>query len=178
MPDNERSRADRPRGDGPRADGPRVAIVTGAAGTLGAAMCARFVRDGIAVVVADMALEPAQELAARLVADGGTALPLAVDVTDYQSVESLVAATLDWAGRLDILVNNAGVSEGHVPTWEMPLTAWQRTIDVDLTGVFHGCRAVLPTMLEAAGAGSSTSRRSPARKASTTPRRTRQQRPG
>ncbi len=139
MPDSQRSRADEPR----------VAIVTGAAGTLGAAMCARFVRDGIAVVVADMALEPAQDLARRLTADGGRALPIAVDVTDYESVESMVAATLDWAGRLDILVNNAGVSEGHVPTWEMPLAAWQRTIDVDLTGVFHGCRAVLPSMLEA-----------------------------
>ena len=46
------------------------------------------------------------------------------------------------------MVNNAGVAEESVPTWEMPLEAWQRTIDIDLTGVFHGCRAVLPAMLE------------------------------
>jgi 3-oxoacyl-[acyl-carrier protein] reductase len=60
----------------------------------------------------------------------------------------MVAAALAWAGRVDILVNNAGIGEGLIPTWEMPLETWQKTIDVDLTGVFHGCRAVLPTMLE------------------------------
>jgi len=126
----------------------RVAIVTGAAGTLGTAMCERFVRDGIRVVVADIAIEPAEALARRLDPSGAGSLAVEVDVTAYPSVGSMVAATLDWAGRVDILVNNAGISEGHVPTWEMPLEAWQRTIDVDLTGVFHGCRAVLPAMLE------------------------------
>jgi 3-oxoacyl-[acyl-carrier protein] reductase len=131
-----------PPGDG------RVAIVTGAAGTLGTAMCERFVRDGIRVVVADIAIGPAEALARRIDQRGTATLAVEVDVTAYPSVASMVAATLDWAGRVDILVNNAGISEGHVPTWEMPLEAWQRTIDVDLTGVFHGCRAVLPTMLE------------------------------
>jgi NAD(P)-dependent dehydrogenase (short-subunit alcohol dehydrogenase family) len=126
----------------------RVAIVTGAAGALGTAMCERFVRDGIRVAVADVAIEPAQVLARRLDPSGMRARAVACDVTDYSSVESMVAETLGWAGRIDILINNAGISEGHVPTWEMPLEAWQRTIDVDLTGVFHGCRAVLPAMLE------------------------------
>jgi len=126
----------------------RVAVVTGAAGTLGTAMCERFVRDGVRVVVADVAIEPARVLARRLDSSGARALAFAVDVTDYPSVESMVATTLAWGDRIDILVNNAGISEGHVPTWEMPLEAWRRTIDVDLTGVFHGCRAVLPSMLE------------------------------
>jgi 3-oxoacyl-[acyl-carrier protein] reductase len=130
------------------AAGARVAIVTGAAGALGTAMCERFVRDGVRVVVADVAIDRAQALATRLDPGGDWALAAVVDVTAYQSVQEMVAATLAWAGRIDILVNNAGISEGHVPTWEMPLEAWQRTIDVDLTGVFHGCRAVLPAMLE------------------------------
>ena len=129
--------------------GARVAIVTGAAGTLGSAMSRRFVADGVRVVVADVALEAARERVADLTAAGGEALAVAVDVTDYASVEAMVLAALDWAGRVDVLVNNAGISEGHVATWEMPLEAWQRTIDVDLTGVFHGCRAVLPTMIAA-----------------------------
>ena len=73
---------------------------------------------------------------------------MAVDVTDYATVEAMVQTVLAWAGRIDIMVNNAGIGEGSVPTWEMPLAVWQRTIDIDLTGVFHGCRAVLPTMLE------------------------------
>ena len=130
------------------ASGARVAIVTGAAGALGTAMSERFMRDGVRVVIADVAIEPAEALAQRLDPTGALALPVVVDVTSYPSVESMVAATVAWAGRIDILVNNAGVSEGLVSTWEMPLEAWQRTIDIDLTGVFHGCRAVLPTMLE------------------------------
>ena len=130
------------------APGVRVAIVTGAAGALGAAMCERFVRDGVRVVVADLVLEPAEAVARRLDPRGDLALAAAVDVTSYASVEAMVTATLEWAGRIDILVNNAGISEGLMATWEMPLETWHRTIEVDLTGVFHGCRAVLPTMLE------------------------------
>ena len=126
----------------------RVAIVTGAAGALGTAMCERFVRDGIRVVVADVAIEPAQALADRLDPTGAAALAVAVDVADYATVEAMVQAVLAWSGRIDIMVNNAGIGEESVPTWEMPLAVWQRTIDIDLTGVFHGCRAVLPTMLE------------------------------
>ena len=126
----------------------RVAIVTGAAGALGTAMCERFVHDGVRVVVADLSLERCEALAGRLDPTGRLALGAELDVTSYPSVEAMVGTVLAWAGRIDILVNNAGVSEGMVPTWEMPLDAWQRTIDIDLTGVFHGCRAVLPTMLE------------------------------
>jgi NAD(P)-dependent dehydrogenase (short-subunit alcohol dehydrogenase family) len=126
----------------------RVAIVTGGAGALGTAMCERFVRDGVRVVVADVGLEAAEALARQLDPTGDRALGVAVDVTSYPTVEAMVAAVLAWAGRIDILVNNAGIGEGLIPTWEMPLETWQRTIDVDLTGVFHGCRAVLPTMLE------------------------------
>jgi NAD(P)-dependent dehydrogenase (short-subunit alcohol dehydrogenase family) len=130
------------------APGARVAIVTGAAGALGTAMCERFVRDGVRVVVADLVLESAEQVARRLDPPGNVALAVSLDVTSYASVEAMVTATLEWAGRIDILVNNAGVSEGLMSTWEMPLETWHRTIDVDLTGVFHGCRAVLPTMLE------------------------------
>ena len=128
--------------------GARVAIVTGGAGALGTAMCERFVQDGVRIVVADVTLEASQALAARLDPSGSDALAVAVDVTSYPSVEAMVEAAIAWAGRIDILVNNAGISEGMIPTWEMPLEAWHRTIEVDLTGVFHGCRAVLPAMLE------------------------------
>jgi 2-dehydro-3-deoxy-L-rhamnonate dehydrogenase (NAD+) len=69
-------------------------------------------------------------------------------VANYATVESMVQQVLAWSGRIDIMVNNAGIGEASVPTWEMPLDVWQRTIDIDLTGVFHGCRAVLPSMLE------------------------------
>jgi NAD(P)-dependent dehydrogenase (short-subunit alcohol dehydrogenase family) len=132
----------------PETNGSRVAIVTGAAGALGTAMCERFVRDGVRVLVADMVKEPAEALASRLDPSGETARAAVVDVTSYPSVEAMAAAALAWTGRIDILVNNAGIGEGLMPAWEMPIETWQKTIDVDLTGVFYGCRAVLPTMLE------------------------------
>jgi 2-dehydro-3-deoxy-L-rhamnonate dehydrogenase (NAD+) len=128
--------------------GERVAIVTGGSGALGTAMCERFVRDGVRVVVADVRLDAAELLARRLDPSGRAAFPVRLDVTSYQSVEAMVGTVLEWAGRIDILVNNAGVSEDWAPTWEMPLAAWQQTIDVDLTGLFYCCRAVLPAMLE------------------------------
>lgn len=129
---------------------PRVAIVTGAAGTLGAAMCARFVRDGVAVVVADMALEPATDLARRLAADGGRALPIAVDVTDYASVESMVTSTLEWAGRLDILVNNAGWTT-VVPHQDLDALTdeiFEKTFQVNVFGTWWLTKAAMPHLRE------------------------------
>jgi 3-oxoacyl-[acyl-carrier protein] reductase len=126
----------------------RVAIVTGAAGALGSEMVRRFRADGLHVVAADIDVERARALAAELDLDGQAVLPVFVDVTDYGSVEAMVAAATEWGGGVDVLINNAGVSEGIVPTWELPLEAWHRTIEIDLTGVFHGCRAVLPGMVE------------------------------
>ena len=67
-----------------------------------------------------------------------------MDVTDYASVEAMVADVVAWGGHVDVMVNNAGLAEPQVPTWELTLADWHRTIEVDLTGVFHGCRAVLP----------------------------------
>jgi 3-oxoacyl-[acyl-carrier protein] reductase len=111
-------------------------------------MVRRFHADGLHVVAADIDVERARALAAELDLDGQAVLPVLVDVTDYGSVEAMVAAATEWGGGVDVLINNAGVSEGVVPTWELPLEAWHRTIEIDLTGVFHGCRAVLPGMVE------------------------------
>jgi 2-dehydro-3-deoxy-L-rhamnonate dehydrogenase (NAD+) len=126
----------------------RIAIVTGAAGGLGSATAARLHADGLRVVVADLALERAREVATAIDPSGERAHALEVDVADYPSVERMVAAVTAWGGSIDVLVNNAGISEPMSRTWEMPLADWHRTIEIDLTGVFHGCRAVLPGMVE------------------------------
>jgi 3-oxoacyl-[acyl-carrier protein] reductase len=126
----------------------RVALVTGAAGALGSAMTTRLLADGLRVVLADVDLERTRAAAVRLDPDGSRTLAVAVDVTSWDSVEAGVAAAIAWGGSVDVLVNNAGIVEPVSTVWEMPLADWQRTIDIDLTGVFHGCRAVLPGMIE------------------------------
>ena len=88
--------------------------MTGAAGALGSAMCERFVQDGVRVVVADVAIEPARALAERLDPSGVAALAVEVDMADYATVEAMVRTVLAWSGRIDIMVNNAGVAEESV----------------------------------------------------------------
>ena len=126
----------------------RVAVVTGAAGTLGSAISERLLRDGHRVVLADVRPDVARALAHRLDPSGRKMLAVAVDVADEASVQSMTEDAVSWGGSLDILVNNAGVAERDNRTWTMPLADWERTLAVDLTGVFLACRAALPHMIE------------------------------
>lgn len=132
----------------PVAKADRVAVVTGGAGALGTAMIRRLSADGLKVVVADVTLDRAQALASEIDASGARAHAVAVDVSDYASVEAMVADVVAWGGGIDVLVNNAGIGEPYHVTWEMPLEDWRRTLSIDLDGVFYCCRAALPVMLE------------------------------
>lgn len=131
------------------ADEGRVAIITGAARGIGAATATRLARDGWRVAVADMNIAEAEATAARI---GAVAFAGAVDVTREESVHALVADVLARAGRVDALVNNAGVAGESAPCWELPPGEWERVLAIDLSGVYYGCRAVLPHML-ARGSG-------------------------
>lgn len=131
-----------------RPDRDRVAIVTGAAGTLGSAMSARLLADGLRVAVADVDQGLAGAVAARIDPTGARARAVVLDVTSPDSVAAAVAEIVTWGGSVDVLVNNAGICERPVPAWEMTLETWQRTLDIDLTGVFLCTRAVLPAMIE------------------------------
>src|SRR5262249_20621487 len=71
----------------------------------------------------------------------------AVDVTDFTAVDSATAAVQERFGALHILVNNAGITGGNRPTWELPVDEWRQVVDVDLTGVFLCCKAVVPRLL-------------------------------
>lgn len=128
---------------------PRTAIVTGAAGALGTAISERLVRDGHHVVLADIRPGVAHEVAQRIDPTGTRTLVTAVDVASEPSVRAMVEAAVGWRGGVDILINNAGVAEPDNRTWEMPLEDWDRTMAIDLAGVFYCCRAVLPLMIAA-----------------------------
>lgn len=114
----------------------RIAIVTGGAQGLGAAICRRLAREGATVVVADIRLSGAEDVARAIVTETERpALALPVDVTDETQVREMVKRTVAEWGRLDILVANAGILN-PAPVDEMELAQWQAVIDVNLTGYF------------------------------------------
>jgi len=121
----------------------QVAIVTGAATGIGAAIASRLTRAGATLVILDLNLQGAKLVAEAL---GNGAFALEADVSDAGSVRAAVDAVMARTGRIDILVNNAGVAGPAAPTWEQTDENWQRNIAVNLTGVFNCCRAVVPHM--------------------------------
>jgi len=125
----------------------QVAAVTGAAQGIGRAVAERLLASGAKVALWDRDQDLLGATAEAL-AGHGEAVPVVMDVTDPASAEAAVAATLERLGGLHILVNNAGISGPNAPTWEYPLDAWRQVMAVDLDGVFHGCRAAVPHMIE------------------------------
>jgi 2-dehydro-3-deoxy-L-rhamnonate dehydrogenase (NAD+) len=121
----------------------QVAVVTGGAAGIGAAISARLAAAGATVVIVDRLLEGAQEMAASL---GNSSFALKADVAENREVVEAVTEVLERAGRLDILVNNAGIAGVAAPIWEQTDEDWQRIIAVNMTGVFNFCRAVIPHM--------------------------------
>jgi len=126
----------------------RVAIVTGAARGIGLAIALRLHTAGARVVIADIDEAAAANAAGKLDPDRGRAIGVRTDVTSAASLEALVEATLEAYGRIDIMVNNAGITGPSKPLWELDYETWARVIDVNLSGVFRCCRAVIGHMRE------------------------------
>ena len=113
-----------------------VAAITGGAKGIGRACCLRFAEEGAKVAVLDLAMEDAAQTAAECEKlSGQPALALRCDVADAASVDAALNAVVDAWGSLDVVVASAGIYSGQ-PLVEVPLEAWQKVIDVDLTGVF------------------------------------------
>jgi NAD(P)-dependent dehydrogenase (short-subunit alcohol dehydrogenase family) len=124
----------------------KVAVVTGASRGLGRAMAVALAEAGADVAVAARARPELEETAHLVEACGARALALTTDVASYASVEALMAQTVDALGRLDIVINNAGIAR-VAPLAEASLDDWQTIVDVNLSGVFHGCRAAAPYLI-------------------------------
>lgn len=129
----------------------KVALVTGAGAGIGAAICRRLARDGIAVGVLDIALEGATRVAGEIVAGTGKAVALQANVADRAQVAGAVDKLRKTFGPVTILVNNAGIT-GRVPFEELTDEQWDKMMEINLKGTFIVTQTVLPDM-KAAGWG-------------------------
>lgn len=135
------------RPEPPRRLGDKVAVVTGAAGGIGAATARRFAAEGAEVVVADLL-----EAEGRAVADEVEGVFVRTDVTDPASVRELYEAATSVFGGIDICVNNAGISppeDDSILTTD--LDVWQRVQEVNLTSVYLCCKYGIPHLLRHGG---------------------------
>ncbi len=124
----------------------KVVTVTGGGSGLGEAIARRLAAEGARVAILDVDDAGAARVAGEI---GGRAYR--ADVTDAAGMESVIGRVVADFGRLDGAVNNAGIGGPFIPTADYPLDWWQRTIAVNLTGVFHSVRAELPHMIRQGG---------------------------
>jgi NAD(P)-dependent dehydrogenase (short-subunit alcohol dehydrogenase family) len=123
-----------------------VAVITGAGAGIGAGLARHAARLGMTVVLADVDAKAVAALRDELVTAGATAVDAVCDVRDPDAVEELAARTYRDIGPVRLLVNNAGVEQfGYL--WDTPVENWNRLVDINISGVFHGVRAFLPRML-------------------------------
>ncbi len=127
----------------------KIAVVTGGAGGIGAAIVERYVAEGAAVAIADRALAPAEQLAKDL---GARAFAVPLDVTDQASIDAMVATVVGRAGGIDILVNNAAAFD-LAPVVEVTERSWDLLFAVNVKGLFFTLQAVARRMIAQARGG-------------------------
>ena len=130
----------------------KVAIVTGAGVGIGRASALAFARAGASVVVADVNVDTSRETVDLIEAEGGTALAVTTDVASSDSVQAMVARTIEAFGRLDFAHNNAGVAGDDHPVADIPEAEWDRVQGVMLRGVYLCMKYELPHLLAEGGA--------------------------
>ena len=129
-----------------------VAVITGAGSGIGRASALAFAEEGACVLAADLNAASADETAEQVRAAGGNADTAQVDVTNAEQVEAMVQGAVDRFGRIDVLFNNAGLPQAFTPFEESTDALFDRIMDVNVRGVFYGCRAAIPRM-KAQGGG-------------------------
>ena len=123
-----------------------VAVVTGAGAGIGEGLSRRATELGMKVVLADIAGDRVETLAAKLRTSGAEVMPITVDVGRPEELERLAEHVHTVWGDVRLLVNNAGIETMGL-SWEIPANRWEQTLNVNIHGVIHGVRAFAPRML-------------------------------
>ena len=130
----------------------RTALITGAGSGIGREAARIFAAEGASVVVCERDEQAGRETVSALEADGGQARLVLADVSQARDVETAVATCVRETGGLHVLFNNAGVFPEHDGSpVETPEEVWHQVIDINLKGVFLGCKYGIPAMLESGG---------------------------
>lgn len=129
----------------------KIALVTGAASGIGAAVARQLGARGASVLVADLNSEGAEDVAASIQTAGGRAEAAIANVADAVEVEALVELAKRRFGGLHYAVNNAGIGGPSAPTGEYPLEGWTKVIATNLDSVFYGMRYEIPAILASGG---------------------------
>jgi len=122
----------------------RAALITGGGTGIGAEVARALAAQGVAVSLCGRRIERCREIADEITANGGKAVSISCDVSDYGQANSVIEKTVSAFGRLDILVNNAGILSPEAMTLDCDPTAWQRNININLIGPFNMARAAMP----------------------------------
>ena len=128
----------------------KIAIVTGAGGGFGEGIAELYVREGAKVIVADIRGDAAKAVAERL---GASASAFTCDVSNGDSVNALVAYTIQTFGVPDIVVNNAGVTHLNKPLLDVTEAEFDRVYDINVKSIFHMAHAVVPQMRKRGSGG-------------------------
>ncbi|MFZ6747206.1 3-hydroxybutyrate dehydrogenase [Undibacterium sp. JH2W] len=131
----------------------KVALITGAASGIGKEIAIEYAKQGAKIVIADMALEAAQATAKEIEASGGTAMAVAMNVTDEAQVDKGVADAVAAYGNIDILISNAGI-QIISPVVELSLDNWKKMLAIHLDGAFLTTRACMRSMIAGGKGGS------------------------
>jgi NAD(P)-dependent dehydrogenase (short-subunit alcohol dehydrogenase family) len=126
--------------------GDGVAVITGAGAGIGAGLARCASRLGMTVVLVDVNAEAIAVLREELTVAGGSAVEMVCDVRDADAVQAMADQVYRELGPVRLLVNNAGIEQfGYL--WDTPVSNWQRVVDINISGVFHGIRAFVPKMM-------------------------------
>lgn len=128
----------------------KVAVITGSARGIGREMARRFAQEGARVIIADIDADGGRRAAAEIIANGGEALAVTLDITSPASIEAAIAQVLRRYGRLDAWVNNAGIGSNE-PVLNLTLEEWERNLRVNLTGTFLCAQAAARVMVAQGG---------------------------